>query len=218
MDDKAPRNLKAMLSEAKDTSELMVDLGVRRALLRRRAHGGGGARARGAPQRPRARDARDLHPRRPLAARRRADVERAPRRLRRSSGWRNAAVDIARIVTHQPRHPRGARRRPRGGRGGVAPCARAGRLRARAPLARRRGAPGRGGDARRRDPPRQGVDHRPRRRRDARPRRRADPARPAGGHRRAARARRCARVAAARRSTRTRRSPTSTARSTCSSR
>jgi uncharacterized protein with PhoU and TrkA domain len=27
MDEKPPRNLKAMLSEAKDTSELMVDLG-----------------------------------------------------------------------------------------------------------------------------------------------------------------------------------------------
>ena len=110
-------------------------------------------------------------------ARRRADVERAARRLRdRAHGQRRGRH---RHDRHAPsRHPRGARRRPRGRRGDVAPRARPGRL-ARSRnrslddvelpievgmrvVAIRRG---------------QGVAHRSRRRRDAPARRRADPPR-----------------------------------------
>ena len=108
-----PRNLKAMLSESKDTSELMVDLGVRRALLLRRAHGRRGRRARGAPERPRARDVRDLRARRALAARSRRDVERAARhRVDRADGERGRRRVPRRVAP--ARHPRRARRRPRG--------------------------------------------------------------------------------------------------------
>ena len=58
------------------------------------------ARARGAPQRPRARDARDLRARGPVSARRRADVERAPRRLRHRTHGERRASTSSRIVTH----------------------------------------------------------------------------------------------------------------------
>ena len=109
----------------------------------------------------------------------------------------NAAVDIARIVTHRLGIPAAL----------VADLAAAEevshrvRVRDDSPLAHRSLAdvelPDRGRHARRRDPARQGVDDRPRRRRHAAARRRAHPARSARGHRRAARARRRARVAPA---------------------
>ena len=216
--DKPPRNLKAMLSEAKDTSELMVDLAYAALFFDDEAHGRRGPRARGAPERPRARDARDLRARGALAPRSRADVERPPRRSRRSSGWRTppstspassptasgipadlvADLAAAEEVSHRVRVRADSALAQRSLADVELPVEVGMRV-----VAIRRGKE---------------WHHRPRRRRHAPARRRADPPRPARRHRRAAR-RSPARPSGARpSSTRTRRSPTSTAPSTCSSR
>ena len=104
---------------------------VRVAVLRRHAHGRRGARARGAPHRARARDARGVRARRAARSatpsRCRACCTSSPR----SSAWATPRSTSSRIVTHQLGIPPVARRRSRGRRRGVAPGARAGRLRAR---------------------------------------------------------------------------------------
>ena len=167
MDDR-PRNLKAMLSEAKDTSELMVDLGYASLFFGDDDMADEVARARGAPQRARARDARRLRARRPLAS---ATPSRSSGVLHVISAIErmgNAAVDIAKIVTHHLGIPAALVADLAAARGDLAPGAGAGRL------ARSRGRtlddvelPTETRHARRRHPAREGLAHRSRRRRDA---------------------------------------------------
>ena len=185
-----------MLSEAKDTSELMVDLAYAalffgdaqmadevhelEELLSDLAHA--------------MREVCVLAARSPRDAEEMSSVLHVLSAIERMG---NAAVDIAAHRHPPPRHPRRVGRRSRRRRRGVAPRAGASRVDARAPFAGRRVPAHRGRHARRRHPAGQGVDDRPRRRRHAAARRRADPARSVGRHPRVARARGRARMAAA---------------------
>ena len=214
-DDKPPRNLKHMLSEAKDTSELMVDLAYAALFF-------GDERMADEVDELEERLEDLAHAMREvcvLAARSPRDAEEMSSVLHVLSAIErmgNAAVDISRIVTHRLGIPAAL----------VADLAAAEevshrvRVRADSALAHRTLADGRaarrGRHAGGRDPARQGLDDRPRRRRHAAARRRAHPARARRRHRRAARAGRRARVApAGHRSTTPRCPPTSTAPSTC---
>ena len=216
--DEQPRNLKAMLSEAKDTSELMVDLAYAALFFGDARHGRRGrTSSRSASTTSSTRCARCACSPRARRA--------TPRRCRACCTWsRRSSAWATPPSTSPASSPTGSASPPRSSPTSRPPrrsrtaCA-SGPTRA---LAHRSLAdvelPDRGRHARRRHPARQGVDHRPRRRRDAAARRRAHPARPAGRHRRAARARRRARVAPAGHRRRSRDPPTSTAPSTCSSR
>jgi uncharacterized protein with PhoU and TrkA domain len=100
MDDKPPRNLKAMLSEAKDTSELMVDLGYAALFF-------GDDRMAGEVQDLEERLSDLVHEMRELAVL----AARSPRDAEQMSSvlhvigaierMGNAAVDVSRIVTHR---------------------------------------------------------------------------------------------------------------------
>ena len=214
--DERPRNLKAMLSEAKDTSELMVDLGYAALFF-------GDTRMADEIVELEERLTELLHEMREvcvLAGRSKRDAEQMCERAARRVGHRADGQRRGRHLAYRhapPRHPGRARRRPRRCRGSVAPGTRARRLHARESFTRRRRAPDGSRHARRRNPAWARLDHRSRRRRAAPARRRADPAGRARRHRRAARARRRAEMAAGRDRARIPRSPTSTAQSTCSS-
>ena len=184
--DEQPRNLKTMLSEAKDTSELMVDLAYAALFF-----GDAGMADEVHELEERLSDlAHAMREVCVLAARSPRDAEEMSSVLHVLSAIErmgNAAVDIARIVTHQLGIPAAL----------VADLAAAEeishrvRVRPDTALANRtlgrRRPPHRGRHARGRHPSRQAVDHRPRRRRHAAARRRAHPARPARRRRRAAR-------------------------------
>ena len=215
--DARPRNLRAMLSESKDLSELMVDLAYAALYFGDPGHGGGDRRARGPHVRARARDAGGVRAGRPPPEGGRGHglgppgdlVDRAHRQRRRRH----------RPDRHPPpRHPPRARGRPVQRRGGVAPGPHPRGEPPGPPPARRAGAAGADGHARRGHPPRARLDHRRRRRRDLPPGRRDLPPGLTRGHLPAARAGRRAALGAARRRPRTARCPTSTAPSTSSSR
>ena len=212
-----PRNLKEMLSEAKDTSELMVDLGYAALFF---------SDDRMADEVAELEERLNelVHEMREVCvlagrsqARRRADRRACLHVVSAIERMGNAAVDISRVVTHRLGIPAAL----------VADLAAAEevshrvRVREGSRLAGRRledvDLPmdvGMRIVAIRRGPR---VDHRSRRRRPVARRRRAHRARRTRRHRRTPRARRRARWGRPR-SRRTRRSPTSTAPSTCSSR
>ena len=218
MDEKPPRNLKAMLSEAKDASELMVDLGYAALFF---------------DDLGMAEEVVDLDERLDelvhemrevciLAARSPHDAEQMSSVLHVIATIEqigNAAVDISHIVTHRLGIPAAL----------VADLAAAEevshrvRVRESSELAGRSLAdvdlPVKVAHARGCHPARQGVDHRPGRRRDHPARRHPHPARPARRHRRGC-ARSPARPSGGRRPSGDDpdASPTSTAPSTCSSR
>ena len=162
-----------MLSEAKDTCELMVDLGYAALFFADEPWPTKCSSSRSG-SRTRARDARSVCARGPLHA--------TPNRCRAcctscrpSNAWGTPRSTSPRIVTHQlgipPRSSPTSPPRDEISHGsGYAPTPVGG------PLARRRRASGGDRDARRRDPARPRMDHRPRRRRGGAPRRRADPA------------------------------------------
>ncbi len=215
--DAKPRNLRAMLSEAKDLSELMVDLAYAALYF-------------GDPDMAEEIDeledqmsdlVHDMRAVSVLAARHPKEAEAMASVLQVISSIErigNAAVDIARIVTHRLGIPREL----------VADLSNAEevshrvRIREGSHLARRPlaalGAPGADGHARRGHPPRARLDHRRRRRRDLPARATSSscaarrPASPGCASWRPPRSgsRRCR--------PRTARCPTSTAPSTCSSR
>ena len=156
-----------------------------------------------------------------LAARSKRDAEQMSSVLHVVSAIErmgNAAVDIARVVTHRLGIPASLV----ADLAGAEEVSHRVRVRADSALANRSlddvELPIEIGHARRRDPARPRVAHRSRRRRASPARRRADPARRARRHRRGARARRRARVAPGGRRRGSGASPTSTAPSTCSSR
>ena len=217
MDDTTPKSQR-MLSEAKDTSELMVDLGYAALFFADDAHGRRGDGARGAPQRARPRDARGVRARGPVAS---ATPSRSSSVLHVVSAIErmgNAAVDISRVVTHRlgiPPRSSPTSARPKRCRTACASATdRASRAAAStrstcrwtsACASSRSGAAASGSF----DPDGEDLHAR---------RRRADRAGRTRRHRRAARARGRAGVACRPRSRRTRRSATSTAPSTCWSR
>ena len=212
-----PRNLKAMLSEAKDTSELMVDLGYA-ALFFADAHMADEVHELEERLTGLIHEMREVCV---LAARSKRDAEQMSSVLHVVSAIErmgNAAVDIAHIVTHRLGIPAALVADLGGRRRGVASRARARRFRAGRSLARSGRAADGDGHARRRDPARSRLDHRPRRRRDAAARRRVDPARSARGHRRSCASSQAHPSGSPPPSRRIPRSPTSTAPSTCSSR
>ena len=205
-----------MLSEAKDTSELMVDLGYASLFF-------ADTRMADEVTELEERLTELVHEMREvcvLAARSKRDAEQMSSVLHVVSAIErmgNAAVDVSRIVTHRLGIPPAL----------VADLAAAEevshrvRIRAGSALADRKLAdvelPMEVGMRVVAVAARARVAVRSRRRRRAAPRRRRDPARRARGHRRGARARGRARVARRPPSRRTPRSPTSTAPSTCSS-
>ena len=212
--DERPRNLKAMLSEAKDTSELMVDLGYAALFFADPAM---------------AEEVVELEERLTSLVHEMRAVcvlaGRSPRDAEQMAGvlgivsaierMGNAAVDVARIVTHRLGIPNAL----------VADLAAAEevshrvRVREDSTMAHRRpGRPraaDRGRDAGGGPAPGQGLDDRPRRRRGPPPRRRPHHPGPRRRHRRAAGAGRRPRVAGRDCSRRRPPSPTSTGPSTC---
>ena len=157
MDDR-PRNLKEMLSEAKDTSELMVDLGYAALFF---------ADDRMADEVDELEERLNelVHEMREvcvLAGRSKRDAEQIAGVLHVVSAIErmgNAAVDISRVVTHRLGIPAVLVADLGCGRGGVAPCARARRVAPRGPQARRGRPPDGRRHAHRRDPARARVDH-----------------------------------------------------------
>ncbi len=182
--DDQPRNLKTMLSEAKDTSELMVDLAYAALFF-------GDARMANEVEALEERLEDLAHAMREvcvLAARSPRDAEEMSSVLHVLSAIErmgNAGVDIAHIVTHRLGIPPAL----------VADLAAAeeishrvrvtARQRTRAAIARRCAVTDRSRDACGRDPARQRLALRPRRRRDVAARRRPDPPWTRGRHRRA---------------------------------
>ena len=174
--DERPRNLKAMLSEAKDTSELMVDLGYAALFF-------GDERMADEVRELEERLTELVHEMREvcvLAGRSKRDAEQIASVLHVVSAIErmgNAAVDISRVVTHRLGIP-AALVADLGDAEEVSHRVRVrADSRAREPLARRRRAADGDRHARRRDPARPRVAHRSRRRRAPAARRRADPAR-----------------------------------------
>ena len=118
------RNLRAMLAEAKDTSELMVDLAYAALYF----GDPGMAEEVGELEEAMSELVHDMRAVCVLAARNPKEADEMASVLQVISsieGIANAAVDIARIVTHRLGHPPGAGGRPVQRRGGLPPGARA---------------------------------------------------------------------------------------------